>query len=247
MGFYDVDYSNAGGEQVTPGIYEVYVSDYAISRAQSGNVVVNLFYTVREDVRQQHQGAKINYDRFTEVQAAKWRFDRAAKAAGIPDNTPIKSAQDWANLMLNKDLKVKVKMGEVNAKGNSYPEVDDFHTTDVPSIGRPMPILEHAYAQQQQNRNMTNATNRIAENGYNQQYNQAGNYGTANDMSRPAYSSVPMSQNTQQMNQQQFNNKQNNTQNNQTNLPGVDPMNQRSFANGDFGRTMDISDDDLPF
>ncbi|PZL78210.1 hypothetical protein CI088_00110 [Enterococcus plantarum] len=263
MGFYDVDYSNAGDAQVTPGIYEVYVSDYSISRAQSGNLVVNLFYTVRDDIQQPNVGSKINYDRFTEVQAAKWRFDRAAKAAGIPDNTPINSAQDWANLMVNRDLKVKVEMGQPNNKGNSYPEVKDFFLSDFPSVGRPMPILEHAYAQPQQNysqNDYSNAANRIGQNNYGNPSNQFNNpnqqFGrTSQDITTPAYSIV--SQQNSQMNGANFQsqqNKQGSTQsvhgsqnNQQGSMPGVDPVqDNRSFANGGFNGSM-ISDDDLPF
>ena len=178
MGFYDVDYSNAGAEQVTPGTYEVYVSDYTISTASSGNTQVSLFYTVRDDVSQQHQGAKIQYDRFVETQNSKWRWDTAAKAAGIPDGTKVQSASDWANLMVNRDIKVKVEMGAKNNQGKSYPEVKAFYQTGQPSQGRPTPKLEKAYEQQNRQNQMQNAANSINQNGYqNQGYgNQQQNY-----------------------------------------------------------------------
>lgn len=217
MGFYDVDYSNAGTEQVTPGTYEAYVSDYTISKAQTtGNTVVSLFYTVRDDVNQPHQGAKIQYDTFVETQNSKWRWDTAAKAAGIPDKTPIQSAQDWANLMINKDLKVKVDMSKPNDQGKSYPEVKSFYNTDWPNQGRPAPILEKAYANQHQQSNLNRAANKVAQNEYSQQ------------------------QDTYQ--QQQNFNQQNNYQ--QQSLTGTDPFaDNRSIANGG----INISDDDLPF
>lgn len=162
MGFYDVDYSNAGADQVTPGIYEVFVHDYQITTAQTGNTVVSLFYTVRDDVSQPHQGAKIQYDSFVEVQASKWRWDTAAKAAGIPDGTSVGTAQDWANMMVNKDLKVKIEMGRPNNQGKTYPEVKSFYITEFPNQGRQMPQLEKAYGQQR----MQNAANMVNQHGY---------------------------------------------------------------------------------
>lgn len=172
MGFYDVDYSNAGAEQVTPGMYEVYVSDFSITNSQrSGNTIVSLFYTVRDDVNQPHQGAKIQYDTFVETQNSKWRWDTAAKSAGIPDGTRIQSANDWANMMVNKDLKVKVAMGAPNQNGKTYPEVKSFYATEWPSQGRAMPKLEKAYGAQKQD-DLNNAANRVSQYGQQTQQGQ---------------------------------------------------------------------------
>lgn len=234
MGFFDVDYSNASAEQVTPGHYEVYVSDYQISSAKTGNTVVNLFYTVRDDVNQPHQGAKIQYDKFVETINSKWRWDTAAKAAGIPDGTQIPSANDWANLMVNRDIKIKVDMSRPNDQGNTYPEVKSFYPTEWPNQGRPMPQLEKAYENQQFKSNLNQAANRVAQHGYNQggfvqnnpnpagnSYQNQGNYGQQ-----------------QPQQQQQFQ---------QQTLGGIDPVgDRRSFANGGLN-SINISDDDLPF
>lgn len=241
MGFFDVDYSNAGAEQVTPGVYEVYVHDYQITTAQTGNVKLNLFYTVRDDVNQPHQGAKIQYDQFIESPNSKWRWDTAAKAAKIPDKTPIATPQDWANLMVNKDLKVKVAMGSPKQNGKSYPEVKAFYTTDQPNQGRPMPQLEKAYEQDQRQTSVNQAANKIAQNGYNQQqprYTPGG------------FERLPET-NYQQPNQNYNQNQRTNQgaqqgQNfQQQSLPGTNPYasDNRSISNGGF----DISDDDLPF
>lgn len=143
MSFFKTDYSNASGEQITPGVYEVFIYQYSMSKAQSGNTVVNLFYQVRDDIQQKHNGAKVQYDNFVETMPAKWKWDTLAKAVGIPDGMEFNNAEEWAQSMINKDLKIKVVMGEPNSKGDSYPSVKGYYKTDIPSNGRPMPINEN--------------------------------------------------------------------------------------------------------
>ena len=126
MSMFTVDYKNAGVGQILPGMYEVFVSDYQISKSQKGNEVISLFYTVREDINQPFAGTKIQYDNFNVLQSSKWRLDLAAKSAGIPDGTQIISSTEWASLMVNRDLIVKVVMGTPNQQGNSYPEDQRF-------------------------------------------------------------------------------------------------------------------------
>ncbi|MDT2635571.1 hypothetical protein P7D40_11815, partial [Enterococcus dongliensis] len=66
-----------------------------------------------------------------------------------------------------------------NDQGKSYPEVKSFYNTDWPNQGRPAPILEKAYASQQQQSNVNQAASRAAQNGYTQQqpnFNQQNTY-----------------------------------------------------------------------
>lgn len=261
MGLFDVDYNNAGSAgHVPPGFYEVYVSDYQIGRSRAGNEIISLFYTVREDINQPSQGGKLNYDNFNVIPTSKWRMDAFARAVGIPDGTPINSAVEWANLMVNKDLIVKVVMGTPNDKGNAYPEVKEFHPTKNPNRGRPMPILEKAYGNNNYNQN---DPHRPGDNNnfggsygsYNASHpaNNAGAYGSGGGYTGNNQNNVSNTQNNAMNNQN--NAMQNatdrianhNQQGQQQNL-GVDPTrDNRSFANGGFNQSIDISDDDLPF
>lgn len=267
MSMFNVDYSNAGAERVIPGFYEVFVSDYQLSLSKSGNQVISLFYTVRSDIDQPSQGAKIQYDNFNVIPNSKWRMDAFAKAAGIPNGTQINSAQEWAQMMVNRDVGVLVVLGAPNNSGNQYPEVKEFHATRMPNSGRPMPVLEKAYANTSNQNNGGYGNNRSYgnQNQYGSNQNQYGGNSSynQNDPHRPAD------------NNQNFGSYggghpadgygSNNTYSSNNNLP---PVNQtqaaadkianhgntnnaapdnRSFANGDFGRGQDISDDDLPF
>ncbi|MCC9273879.1 MAG: DUF669 domain-containing protein [Enterococcus aquimarinus] len=275
MSMFTVDYKNAGDGQILPGMYEVFVSDYQISKSQKGNEVISLFYTVREDINQPFAGTKIQYDNFNVLQSSKWRLDLAAKSAGIPDGTQINSSTEWASLMVNRDLIVKVVMGSPNQQGNSYPEVKAFYPTQHPSQGRPAPILEKAYGQRNNsNGYQSNDPHRPADNNMNMHQPQYGGqaqyggqsqyggqasyggqaqYGSANAPTGQQYDNHPASGYSQtpgaippidQNNaMQQAANKiaQNGQQQNNVNTDN------RSFANGGYQNTIDISDDDLPF
>lgn len=256
MGIFDVDYNNAGTGQVAPGFYEVYVSDYQIGQSRAGNEIISLFYTVRDDINQPSRGGKLNYDNFNVIPSSKWRMDAFARAVGIPDGTSINSATEWANLMVNKDLIVKVVLGAPNDKGNAYPEVKEFHPTKNPNRGRPMPILEKAYGNNNHNQNDPHrpgdnnnfgggynphsATNNVGNTGYGATNgypaNNTGNYANnvSNNQNIAMQNATDRIANHQQQEQQQ-------------NL-GVDPtQDNRSFANGGFKNSINISDDDLPF
>ena len=274
MSMFTVDYKNAGDGQILPGMYEVFVSDYQISKSQKGNEVISLFYTVREDINQPFAGTKIQYDNFNVLQSSKWRLDLAAKSAGIPDGTQINSSTEWASLMVNRDLIVKVVMGTPNQQGNSYPEVKAFYPTQHPSHGRPAPILEKAYGQRNNsNGYQSNDPHRPADNNMNMHQPQYGGqaqygnqsqyggqasyggqaqYGSANAPVGQQYDNHPASGYSQtpgtippidQNNaMQQATNKiaQNGQQQNNVNADN------RSFANGSYSG-INISDDDLPF
>ena len=256
MSMFTVDYKNAGDGQILPGMYEVFVSDYQISKSQKGNEVISLFYTVREDINQPFAGTKIQYDNFNVLQSSKWRLDLAAKSAGIPDGTQINSSTEWASMMVNRDLIVKVVMGTPNQQGNSYPEVKAFYPTRHPSHGRPAPILEKAYGQRNNsNSYQSNDPHRPADNNMNMhqpQYGGQAQYGSANAPAGQQYDNHPASGYSQtpgtippidQNNaMQQAANKisQNGQQQNNVNADN------RSFANGSYS-SINISDDDLPF
>lgn len=250
MGMFDVDYNNVGPGPVQPGYYEVYVSDYQLSTSRSGNPIVSLFYTIREDINQPNQGSKIQYDNFNVIPSSKWRMDAFAKAVAIPNGTPINSAQEWAQMMVNKDLIVRVIMGSPNQSGRSYPEVNEFHPTQMPSQGRPMPVLEKAYGNQNNGNNQNQQGSYGGQQGNGYGNNNPSTYGggasggySPNNNSSPAVNTVPHNNFGRDAALDQAANRVSNSQQSL----GMDPVrDNRSFANGGF-KGADISDDDLPF
>ncbi|EUJ42475.1 DUF669 domain-containing protein [Listeria fleischmannii] len=173
MPFLTVDYNNAGFEPITPGIYEVFVSDYQVASARTGNQVLNLFYTIREDVNQPHRGGILQYDQFTNTPSAHWRFNAIAKAIGVPNGTSLETLEEFAQAVINQDVKVKVILGEVRENGKQFPEVQSFSQTDSPSANRPMPQLKHAYEQpyQRQQPQANSYTNNFQQSPPQQQPN----------------------------------------------------------------------------
>lgn len=174
MAIFTTDHNNTGFERVQPGTYEVYAHDFQVSQARSGNQILNMFYTIREDVNQPHQGNKISYDQFTLTEKAEWRFNAALKSAGVPHGVPYESLEQIGTALINKDLKVIVEMEKpdpANPNKKLYPQIVEFHPTDQPnSHNRPMPTLVLAYQQPAYNQGQNNNSN-----GFNpgQVYNHA--------------------------------------------------------------------------
>ncbi|MBC2100600.1 DUF669 domain-containing protein [Listeria booriae] len=152
MAIFTTDHNNAGFERVQPGTYEVYAHDYQITQGmRTGNQILNMFYTVREDVNQPHQGVKISYDQFTLTEKAEWRFNAALKAAGVPHGVPFETLEQIAQALINKDIKVIVEMDKFDPAypdKKLYPQIVEFQKTDQPNISnRPTPTLVLAYQQ----------------------------------------------------------------------------------------------------
>lgn len=129
MGF-SVDYNNVGNAPVKPGEYEVYPSEFEIKRSQNtGNQMVVMNYLIRDDVDQPSQGSEIKFDNFVYTPNSYWRFNQAAKAAGVPDGTTFNGPEDWAKAMINRALRVDV--GQRTYNGNIYPQVKGFKSSLV--------------------------------------------------------------------------------------------------------------------
>jgi hypothetical protein len=130
---FKIDYNNVGSAPVKPGEYEVYPTEFDARKAQSGNDCVIMNYTIRDDVDQPSQGSEIRYDNFTFTQNSLWRFNQAAKAAGIPEGTDFASPEEWAKAMINRPLRIVV--GERTYNGNTYPTVKMFKNSLVSQAG----------------------------------------------------------------------------------------------------------------
>lgn len=136
---FKVDYNNTGMEPVKPGEYEVFPMKYDIEVAQSGNQRVIVNYKIRADVDQPCQDQEIKFDNFTVTDNSMWRFNQAAKAAGIPDGAEFNDAHDWANAFMNRAVRVVVADKQYN--GNTYPEVKSFKESSFPTNGKSSSII----------------------------------------------------------------------------------------------------------
>ncbi|MFS0560103.1 DUF669 domain-containing protein [Terribacillus sp. 179-K 1B1 HS] len=146
---FKIDHNNVGSEPIKPGEYEVVPVTYDKKWSTNGNERIIFNYEIRSDVDQPSQGQEIRFDNFTIVENAQWRVNSASKAAMIPDGTPFNSAEEWAQAMIGRPLRVVV--GEREHNGKKYPEVKAFkqpQASGLPSFSN--------NNNQQQNNNQSN-------------------------------------------------------------------------------------------
>ncbi|WP_144519367.1 DUF669 domain-containing protein [Bacillus thuringiensis] len=127
---FTVDYSQVKNrEKVIPGEYEVTVVHYEQTTSQNGNPRILLNYEIRSDVEQPCQGKQIRYDNFVVTENSMWRLHECSEAVGIPNHMHFKSYKEWADILLNKHLRVVV--GEREYNGKTYPQVNEFKPSEV--------------------------------------------------------------------------------------------------------------------
>lgn len=115
-------------EQVSPGEYEVRVSNFEAKTVGDKNVI-SVDYEIRGDVDQDFKGMKIRFDDFFCTERAQWKIENASIAARFTEQeAEFEKYSEWAKAFLNKNLRVEVKLREHN--GKHYPQVVKY----LPSI-----------------------------------------------------------------------------------------------------------------
>ncbi|WP_459500003.1 DUF669 domain-containing protein [Bacillus sp. C1] len=127
---FTVDHEKAKGfEQVKPGEYEVTVVNYEMKQSSTKSNMVVVDYEIRSDVNQAHQGQKIQFDNFVVSENTEWRFQAISKAAAFPTGMKFASYKEWADTLLNKNLRLVV--GEREYNGKTYPQVNGFKVSEA--------------------------------------------------------------------------------------------------------------------
>lgn len=127
-------------QQITPGEYEVTVSNYDTKKVGEKNVIT-FDYEIRDDVDQPFQGQKIRFDDFFCTDAALWKIENASIAAGFTEEeAEFEKYTDWAKTFLNKKLRVVVKMEEAY-NGKEYLRVKFYNKSKAPVAG-PIEVSE---------------------------------------------------------------------------------------------------------
>lgn len=116
------------------GEYEVFISEIDHGFAQSGNEMLTVNYTIRDDVEQEGQKQKIRYDRFVNTENALWRFHALNKALGADEGAEWADFKEWMPYIKGKAVRVIVKHEEQTFgknKGKVFPAVNGFKASEV--------------------------------------------------------------------------------------------------------------------
>jgi hypothetical protein len=137
MSFLTVNHNQAGGnnnnQQFTPiaeGDYEAIISEAKISTSQSGNPMITVTLTIRDDIQQQFTKRKV-WDYLVDTEKAKFKFQQLAKALAIPEGTNIATIQDFAKAIQYACVGITIKNREEEYKGEK--KVKDYVSAYKPS------------------------------------------------------------------------------------------------------------------
>ncbi|MFP3512975.1 DUF669 domain-containing protein [Peribacillus sp. SIMBA_075] len=110
---FDEDNTSTGFELVAEGKYEATIVNAEPGKTQAGKPKLSVDFEIRSDVEQNHQGAKVLYNTFTfEHEVSVKIVNSLIKACGFANNHTFSSADDMANQLSNKSLKITVKHEE---------------------------------------------------------------------------------------------------------------------------------------
>jgi hypothetical protein len=93
---------------ITPGQYEAVIEKAEATESKSGNAMIKLQITLRDDVDQEFKNRKL-WEYVTDTPNSKWRFDQIAKAIAIPNGIVIETLQDFADIIQGQPINVTIK------------------------------------------------------------------------------------------------------------------------------------------
>lgn len=110
----DPEQAKSGFEPLPIGEYECIVTEAEVTTSSSGNPMIKVTLTVRDDVEQDGHKRKI-FDNLVATEKAMFKFHQVGKAIGVEQAPSIES---FAQSILYKPVRIKNKHEEYNGKVN---------------------------------------------------------------------------------------------------------------------------------
>lgn len=101
------------------GEYEVFISEIDHGYSSTGNEMLTVNYTVRDDVDQEGQGTKVKFDRFVNTPTALWRFHALNKALDVQPGAGWEDFAEWQQFIKGKAVRLIVKHEEATVGKNA--------------------------------------------------------------------------------------------------------------------------------
>jgi hypothetical protein len=131
---YDPKKAEGGFTLLPEGEYEVFISEIDHGFSSNGNEQLVVNYTVRDDVDQEGKGQKIRFDRFTNVEAAHFRYHALNKALKAEPGFTVEDFKEWMPFIKGKAVRVVVKHEAATFgknEGKIFPVVKGFKESTV--------------------------------------------------------------------------------------------------------------------
>lgn len=109
MGFLKLNYDDVNTGDFKPlsiGDYECIVSSVEVTKASTGNDMIKVMLTVRDDVEQEGRKRKF-FDNLVATDNMMWKFSQVGKAAGVGQE--IEELADFANDIQYKNVIIRNK------------------------------------------------------------------------------------------------------------------------------------------
>jgi hypothetical protein len=110
MSFLKVNHEEAGTNEfqiIAEGEYEAVISEIDVTESKSGNPMLKVTITIRNDVKQPHRKQKL-WDYLVATEKAAFKLQQVAKAVGLPNGKDFKTIEDFRNAILYKPVRIKI-------------------------------------------------------------------------------------------------------------------------------------------
>jgi hypothetical protein len=121
MIFLKVNHEDAGNNEyeiIAEGEYECIIADAEVAESKSGNPMLKLTITVRNDVKQPHRKQKL-WDYLVVTEKAMFKFQQVAKAVALPNGKDFRTLEDFRLAILYKPVRIKVVHEENTYNGET--------------------------------------------------------------------------------------------------------------------------------
>lgn len=153
MGFFDVDYSKAEEEKnnlFPAGIYEMTTNQVTMDASRNGHQCMQFEFIVRKDLDKvkelsdtnskchgRHYWANVWTEKDDNGNDTgtfkKTDLNNIAKAYGIPDHTPIESADQFMNMLVGKPVRIKILLRKNKYNGQETDQNSTFCSSWEPT------------------------------------------------------------------------------------------------------------------
>lgn len=125
---YDPKQAGSGFEALPVGDYEAVVSGVEVKTSSTGNPMLTLTLTIRDDVAQEGQKRKV-FDHLVQTEKAMFKFHQVAKALGWGEGDKADTLADFARKVQFQAVCINLKQEEYN--GNLQNRVTTYKPATV--------------------------------------------------------------------------------------------------------------------
>jgi hypothetical protein len=132
MSFFKVNHKAENPFDALPvGEYEAIITKAEFKTASSGNGMIALTLTIRDDYEQKGQKRKV-FDNLVMTDNMVWKINQVLKVIGSPDGVEFETADELISAVIHQPVRIKLSQREWN--GNKQNNVQEYKPTMKPGV-----------------------------------------------------------------------------------------------------------------